>query len=114
MDKEKSNSMCGFQNINWRSSIKVLARALFVKTVGEQHYHNFEYSFGGDNSLYIYTKRDEEKLMQCQLAGVILVSVPYWWDSTVSSLQDIISETTGDKLEENLFENCKLYSLNSR
>lgn len=60
---------------------------------GEQHYHNLESSFGYHNSLSVYTKRDEEKILQCEQIGVTLVSVPYWWDSTDASLIEIMQES---------------------
>jgi hypothetical protein len=67
------------------------ARRLGFEYDGEQHYHEHVELFGS-NSLSLFAERDQKKKEACQREGLTLISIPYWWDKSKSSLECIIVE----------------------
>lgn len=61
---------------------------------GEQHYHNLEEIFGKSGKLDLSTIRDHRKQERCAQMNIDLVLVPYWWNDSSATLQDIIDEIT--------------------
>eukprot|EP01127_Copromyxa_protea_P021612 TRINITY_DN7494_c0_g1_i1.p1 TRINITY_DN7494_c0_g1~~TRINITY_DN7494_c0_g1_i1.p1 ORF type:complete len:206 (-),score=30.67 TRINITY_DN7494_c0_g1_i1:105-722(-) len=59
---------------------------------GIHHYHDTELFFGQNSAAQ--KNRDKEKRMVCQREGIALVTVPYWWDTGLHSLSDLIEECT--------------------
>lgn len=49
-------------------------------------------AFGPSGNLVTYTARDTQKKTECEKLGITLVTVPYWWDSSLDSLQSVVSE----------------------
>ncbi len=49
---------------------------------GEQHYCDI-YSLG---NLWIQQQKDKEKKAACEMQGIILLEIPFWWDFKKSSL----------------------------
>eukprot|EP01127_Copromyxa_protea_P002547 TRINITY_DN1244_c0_g2_i3.p1 TRINITY_DN1244_c0_g2~~TRINITY_DN1244_c0_g2_i3.p1 ORF type:complete len:219 (+),score=47.02 TRINITY_DN1244_c0_g2_i3:961-1617(+) len=70
------------------------SRNIAFEYQGEQHYHDFVQIFGRGADLYSYYLRDQEKKNQCAAEGISLIYVPYWWDMSSSSLQEIIVHQT--------------------
>eukprot|EP01127_Copromyxa_protea_P002960 TRINITY_DN1286_c0_g1_i2.p1 TRINITY_DN1286_c0_g1~~TRINITY_DN1286_c0_g1_i2.p1 ORF type:complete len:431 (+),score=79.85 TRINITY_DN1286_c0_g1_i2:62-1354(+) len=67
---------------------------------GQQHYHELRGAFGDSSSLKKNILRDEAKQKMCDKAAITLVQVPYWWDSSLTSLSEIVRETRPDLVEE--------------
>lgn len=63
----------------------------FLQT-GEHHYHDNYPSTPFSDALSTFEMRDSTKHAQCLTLGINLIYVPYWWDSDISSLSDIIYE----------------------
>lgn len=61
---------------------------------GEQHYHYFSFA-SLTNELSEYVRRDQIKREECSKAGVTLVIVPYWWDQSKASLEEVIKAHLG-------------------
>lgn len=56
---------------------------------GEQHYHSLSFT-SLTNELSEYVRRDHIKQETCTKVGVTLIVVPYWWDQSKTSLEEII------------------------
>eukprot|EP01127_Copromyxa_protea_P022675 TRINITY_DN8275_c0_g1_i1.p1 TRINITY_DN8275_c0_g1~~TRINITY_DN8275_c0_g1_i1.p1 ORF type:complete len:373 (-),score=48.76 TRINITY_DN8275_c0_g1_i1:19-1137(-) len=56
---------------------------------GEHHYSNLDFR----ENVCVYAERDRMKAKKCAELGITLIYVPYWWDDTRESLQEIIKET---------------------
>jgi hypothetical protein len=63
---------------------------ILFSNLGEQHFHEFGFIFGLHGSLENYYLRDKQKQLECAKNGIKLVVVPYWWDGTKESLEDLI------------------------
>eukprot|EP01124_Arcella_intermedia_P033342 TRINITY_DN7978_c0_g2_i1.p1 TRINITY_DN7978_c0_g2~~TRINITY_DN7978_c0_g2_i1.p1 ORF type:complete len:485 (+),score=61.35 TRINITY_DN7978_c0_g2_i1:2-1456(+) len=61
---------------------------LAIEYQGEQHYTTTLAWLSLDEQL----KRDKKKIIQCQLRGLKLILVPFWWDNKEHSLRDLISK----------------------
>ena len=62
------------------------SRSLAIEYQGKQHFedlHVFQPS-------KIYQQRDELKRTLCEENNIKLVEVPYWWDGTQKSLEEMI------------------------
>ena len=55
---------------------------------GKQHFQDV----GVFNPTRTYQQRDEEKRMMCSSNNIKLIEVPYWWNKTQESLQEIMAE----------------------
>eukprot|EP01125_Pyxidicula_operculata_P013676 TRINITY_DN4544_c0_g1_i1.p1 TRINITY_DN4544_c0_g1~~TRINITY_DN4544_c0_g1_i1.p1 ORF type:complete len:657 (+),score=99.41 TRINITY_DN4544_c0_g1_i1:645-2615(+) len=64
---------------------------LAVEYQGEQHYNDLQRAFGPSSSLELYTHRDKQKQELCDLNGITLLQVPYWWNGDLQSLAATIS-----------------------
>lgn len=65
---------------------------LAIEYQGEQHFHNLVHCFGRGGDQLAYTDRDRVKHKKCAEVGISIIGVPYWWDSTSQSLEEIIKE----------------------
>jgi hypothetical protein len=69
---------------------------------GEQHYYNI-YPSG---KLETQKEKDLEKRKSCQINGITLIEIPYWWDYQKSSLittmyayrPDLLLPSSGDPI----------------
>jgi hypothetical protein len=61
---------------------------------GEQHYED-KYLLG---SQWQQKQRDNAKKEICQMGGITLIEVPYWWDKQIPSLVGTIHEMCADLL----------------
>jgi hypothetical protein len=59
---------------------------------GEQHYHEV-HALG---SQWQYADKDEQKRIGCNIKGITLIEVPYWWDFQQKSLRDTIHRSRPD------------------
>ena len=55
---------------------------------GKQHYEDIPSAFA---PIEMYRLRDFEKQKLCRESGIQLIVIPYWWDNSFESLQEIIS-----------------------
>jgi hypothetical protein len=51
----------------------------FANGSGEQHYHNLVHAFGPNGTAGLYSERDLLKRTSCQLQGISLITIPYWY-----------------------------------
>lgn len=65
-------------------------RQIAFEYQGQQHYHDME-EFTKIRKTQSPAK-DMEKNLKCKQNGIHLVSVPYWWDSSLASLKEILKE----------------------
>ena len=63
------------------------SRSLAFEYQGKQHYEEV----GVFSPLRTYQQRDEEKRSLCAANNIKLIEVPYWWNRTQESLEDIIN-----------------------
>jgi len=67
----------------------VPARQIAFEYQGE---HHFQDSPGiGSGFIELHQQRDNEKAELCKQQGIQLVTVPYWWDKSLESLQDLMN-----------------------
>lgn len=57
-----------------------------IEYQGEQHYYNLDGAFGPSGTASFYWERDLAKISNCQLRGITLVIIPFWWDRRKESL----------------------------
>lgn len=57
---------------------------------GEQHYFDMSKVYGPSSLLQLYQNRDKVKTAVCEYEQVRLIAVPYWWDASLASLQELI------------------------
>ena len=62
------------------------SRSLAFEYQGQQHYEDV----GGFSPTKTYQQRDEEKRALCAANNIKLIEVPYWWNRTQESLQEMI------------------------
>ena len=74
--------------------VYLVDRKIAFEYQGEQHYEDIPSTF---SPIEIYQHRDFEKQNLCNQFGIQLISIPYWWDKTLYSLQ----KTIDDKLLDN-------------
>lgn len=53
---------------------------------GEHHFYNLAEAFGPSGTAGLYSERDLLKSSLCQMRGITLITIPYWWDGNVDSL----------------------------
>lgn len=70
------------------------AHQLAFEYQGEQHYRDI-YALGRQWS---QRERDNEKRLACEMKGITLVEIPYWWDREKSSLVATIQGKRPDLL----------------
>eukprot|EP01125_Pyxidicula_operculata_P014354 TRINITY_DN4776_c0_g1_i3.p1 TRINITY_DN4776_c0_g1~~TRINITY_DN4776_c0_g1_i3.p1 ORF type:complete len:452 (+),score=28.18 TRINITY_DN4776_c0_g1_i3:387-1742(+) len=66
---------------------------------GEQHYSNVKQSCALFEK---YLMNDKRKQKLCDIHGISLITIPYWWDGEMASLISTISEKRADVLRPEL------------
>ena len=69
------------------------SRSLAFEYQGKQHYEEV----GIFSPTKTYQQRDEEKRILCAANNIKLIEVPYWWNRTHESLQEIINTILSNK-----------------
>lgn len=77
---------------------------------GEQHFTSVV-TMGGSDEIRVRdtvqtmqnSNKYQEKREACQLAGITLIEVPYWWDLSRESLQATIHEARPEVIPAGLF-----------
>jgi hypothetical protein len=62
------------------------SKSLAFEYQGKQHYEEV----GMFSPTRTYQQRDEEKRILCSSNNIKLIEVPYWWNRTQESLQEVI------------------------
>lgn len=57
-----------------------------IEYQGQQHYFSLDNAFGSNGPSGLYWERDLKKQSLCQLHGITLILIPYWWDGDKESL----------------------------
>ena len=65
------------------------SRSLAFEYQGQQHYEEV----GVFQPTETYQQRDEEKRILCAANNIKLIEVPYWWNRSQESLQEIMSQS---------------------
>jgi hypothetical protein len=70
--------------------VYVPSKKMAFEYQGHQHYHSSHF-WGkvGDREV-----RDQRKIEACIASGIVLVQVPYWWDTSKDHLLEILAEVT--------------------
>lgn len=66
------------------------SKSLAFEYQGIQHFQEV----GVFNPARTYQQRDEEKRVLCASNDIKLIEVPYWWNRTQQSLQEMISTSS--------------------
>jgi len=74
---------------------------------GEQHYH----SRGQFEAVSIQQERDLKKKSICKRLKITLIDIPYWWDSRMGSLEEIVVQERPDLRNKMNKRSCDLNSI---
>ena len=80
--------MVNKSNQNMQLDVFIPSKSLAFEYQGQHHFKDV-HVFGPQTR---FIQRDTEKKILCQEHQIKLIEVPYWWDRTASSLQQMINK----------------------